>query len=243
MDGFHVGGRRGSQAGGAGRFRNASTPCIYGKAANQFAILHANFGKSNRGCQCVPSAPTHRKSINGGIAFSGTICRMRNWGRAARYGQFFHEGSDPASGGECALRAGRAVRRGGGEGWPRDRQRREPGHFRERSHGACGSERHPRSLPGAGRVSTDRAARFTPVASPARCASARSIGRGRTASITRPRARDAAEAGFDDSFIYEELRAPHGERKIPFEQDDARSRPRAVPGMGAEERPHPLLNN
>ena len=28
---------------------------------------------------------------------------------------------------------------------------------------------------------------------------------------------DAAEAGFDDSFIYEELKHPHLERKIPFE--------------------------
>jgi guanine deaminase len=32
-------------------------------------------------------------------------------------------------------------------------------------------------------------------------------------------ARDAAEAGFDDSFIYEELRVPHGGRKIPFVQE------------------------
>jgi guanine deaminase len=28
---------------------------------------------------------------------------------------------------------------------------------------------------------------------------------------------DAASAGFDDSFIYEELKQPHGRRKIPFE--------------------------
>jgi len=30
-------------------------------------------------------------------------------------------------------------------------------------------------------------------------------------------ASDAAEAGFDDSFIYEELRRPHLDREIPFE--------------------------
>jgi guanine deaminase len=30
-------------------------------------------------------------------------------------------------------------------------------------------------------------------------------------------ASDAAEVGFDDSYIYEELKHPHGERKIPFE--------------------------
>jgi guanine deaminase len=30
-------------------------------------------------------------------------------------------------------------------------------------------------------------------------------------------ASDAAEAGFDDSFIYNELKRPHGERRIPFE--------------------------
>jgi tRNA(Arg) A34 adenosine deaminase TadA len=30
-------------------------------------------------------------------------------------------------------------------------------------------------------------------------------------------ASDAAAAGFDDSFIYEELKVAHGERKIPFE--------------------------
>ena len=30
-------------------------------------------------------------------------------------------------------------------------------------------------------------------------------------------ASDAAEAGFDDSFIYNELKRAHGERKIPFE--------------------------
>jgi guanine deaminase len=30
-------------------------------------------------------------------------------------------------------------------------------------------------------------------------------------------ASDAAEAGFDDSFIYEELKHPHRERRIPFE--------------------------
>jgi tRNA(Arg) A34 adenosine deaminase TadA len=30
-------------------------------------------------------------------------------------------------------------------------------------------------------------------------------------------ASDAAEAGFDDSFIYDELKRAHGERKIPFE--------------------------
>jgi tRNA(Arg) A34 adenosine deaminase TadA len=30
-------------------------------------------------------------------------------------------------------------------------------------------------------------------------------------------ASDAAQAGFDDSFIYEELNRPHCERKIPFE--------------------------
>ena len=30
-------------------------------------------------------------------------------------------------------------------------------------------------------------------------------------------ASDAAQAGFDDSFIYEELKLPHGERRIPFE--------------------------
>lgn len=29
---------------------------------------------------------------------------------------------------------------------------------------------------------------------------------------------DAAEAGFDDQFIYEELELPHGNRKIPFLQ-------------------------
>jgi guanine deaminase len=29
-------------------------------------------------------------------------------------------------------------------------------------------------------------------------------------------ARDAADAGFDDSFIYEELKVAHGDRKIPF---------------------------
>jgi len=32
-------------------------------------------------------------------------------------------------------------------------------------------------------------------------------------------ASDAARAGFDDSFIYEELSVPHGERKIPFVQE------------------------
>jgi tRNA(Arg) A34 adenosine deaminase TadA len=31
-------------------------------------------------------------------------------------------------------------------------------------------------------------------------------------------ASDAAEAGFDDSFIYEELKHPHHERRIPFER-------------------------
>jgi tRNA(Arg) A34 adenosine deaminase TadA len=30
-------------------------------------------------------------------------------------------------------------------------------------------------------------------------------------------ASDAAEAGFDDSFIYQELKRPHPERKIPFQ--------------------------
>jgi len=30
-------------------------------------------------------------------------------------------------------------------------------------------------------------------------------------------ASDAAAAGFDDSFIYEELKVAHGQRKIPFE--------------------------
>ncbi len=30
-------------------------------------------------------------------------------------------------------------------------------------------------------------------------------------------ASDAAEAGFDDSFIYEELKQAHRERRIPFE--------------------------
>jgi tRNA(Arg) A34 adenosine deaminase TadA len=30
-------------------------------------------------------------------------------------------------------------------------------------------------------------------------------------------ASDAAEAGFDDTFIYDELKQPHLERKIPFE--------------------------
>ena len=30
-------------------------------------------------------------------------------------------------------------------------------------------------------------------------------------------ASDAASAGFDDSFIYEELKVPHPGRKIPFE--------------------------
>lgn len=30
-------------------------------------------------------------------------------------------------------------------------------------------------------------------------------------------ARDAADAGFDDSFIYEELKGPHSKRRIPFE--------------------------
>jgi len=30
-------------------------------------------------------------------------------------------------------------------------------------------------------------------------------------------ASDAADAGFDDSFIYQELKHPHRERKIPFE--------------------------
>jgi len=31
-------------------------------------------------------------------------------------------------------------------------------------------------------------------------------------------AADAAQAGFDDAFIYQELRAPHAERKIPMIQ-------------------------
>jgi guanine deaminase len=31
-------------------------------------------------------------------------------------------------------------------------------------------------------------------------------------------AKDAADAGFDDSFIYSELKVMHGERKIPFVQ-------------------------
>lgn len=30
-------------------------------------------------------------------------------------------------------------------------------------------------------------------------------------------ASDAADAGFDDSFIYDELKRPHSERRIPFE--------------------------
>ncbi len=30
---------------------------------------------------------------------------------------------------------------------------------------------------------------------------------------------DAADAGFDDDFIYKELELPHAERSIPFEQD------------------------
>jgi tRNA(Arg) A34 adenosine deaminase TadA len=30
-------------------------------------------------------------------------------------------------------------------------------------------------------------------------------------------ARDASAAGFDDSFIYDELKRPHAERRIPLE--------------------------
>ena len=32
------------------------------------------------------------------------------------------------------------------------------------------------------------------------------------------KASDAASAGFDDSFIYEELKLAHANRRIPFEQ-------------------------
>ena len=49
-----------------------------------------------------------------------------------------------------------------------------------------------------------------------------------------PGANDAAEAGFDDSFIYNELKIPQGERKIPLRAGNARRGAGALPGMGAE---------
>ena len=59
-------------------------------------------------------------------------------------------------------------------------------------------------------------------------------------------ASDAAEAGFDDSFIYEELKHPHRERKIPFEPmmreaglEPFREWARKATGSGIEKRERP----
>ena len=53
---------------------------------------------------------------------------------------------------------------------------------------------------------------------------------------------DAAAAGFDDSFIYEELKLAHCRAADPSRADDARSGARTVPRMESKGRPHPILS-
>ena len=71
---------------------------------------------------------------------------------------------------------------------------------------------------GAGTPSPSPAASSTPVASPAPCALPRRTGRGSTPIYYGPSAADAARAGFDDAFLYEEFRKDQGQRKLPSTQ-------------------------
>jgi hypothetical protein len=70
--------------------------------------------------------------------------------------------------------------------------RDQPGDFDERSDGACGAGGDPRGLPRPGEF-------------PARLYYASTRG-------------DAARIGFDDAYIFEQLRLPAGERAIPTAQ-------------------------
>ena len=54
-------------------------------------------------------------------------------------------------------------------------------------------------------------------------------------------ASDAAEAGFDDSFIYEELKRAHRERKIPFEPMMREAGLEPFREWARKERPDPVL--
>ena len=60
-----------------------------------------------------------------------------------------------------------------------------------------------------------KAANFTRAASPVRCASGQSIGRGSIASLCDDRA-DAAAIGFDDDHLYREFAEPMNGRQLPF---------------------------
>ncbi len=60
------------------------------------------------------------------------------------------------------------------------------------------------------------AAKFIHRASHARCVSALFTGRARRAWYYAGTRADAANAGFDDSFIYDELKKPITEYKIPM---------------------------
>ena len=54
-------------------------------------------------------------------------------------------------------------------------------------------------------------------------------------------AADAAEAGFDDSLIYQEIVQPHAAAKNPDDPDDARRSARRISRLAAQKRQGPLL--
>jgi hypothetical protein len=149
-------------------------------------------------------------------------CKRRDWlfrynlpgvrrGRAMWYEQLLHARGDSASCGERTLGPRRAIRRDRGERRARHRDWHKFGYLGERSHGARGSDRHSRSMPRAGHVSADWLRDLHEL-----CLGAIYWARPDRVYFAAT-ASDAAEAGFDDSFIYDELNLPHGERKIPFE--------------------------
>ena len=111
----------------------------------------------------------------------------------------------------------------------------------QRSHGPCRDHGHPGRLRRRWVPSSWRAARSTPAASRARCASRPRYWAHVDAIVYGASRADAAAAGFDDAFIYEEIGRPLEDRRIPTHRLDGRIRRRPVRRVAGDERSHALL--
>src|SRR6202166_3716096 len=116
-------GWRGSQAGVAGRNRDATTHSVFCRTTRQITDFTCKLAKVQSKITMRKSDRSHRKTVNGGIGFSGTIYKECARGRVTRYEQLLHAGGDPAGGGKRTLRARRTVWRDRGKGRARHRGR------------------------------------------------------------------------------------------------------------------------
>ena len=102
--------------------------------------------------------------------------------------------------------------------WARSWSRQQSRDRTTRPDGACRDRCHSRSLPRAWPIRSARLRSFTRAANHVRCVSPPFTGRGSIKVFYASTRHDAAEAGFDDQFIYEQLPLEIAARSLPMNQ-------------------------